>query len=456
MSYDDTWEDPHWGDSTDDADIPEWLSDDIVRGNPLNQKDYSLNSPLISDATIALMNYLNDGLTEKRFERSNANFALIQKTLKTQRWKHPEVHNHKWMGLWINKEETCKAFANLIDQTNADVLETEGILQAFLKGWIDQTTSAPTKTGWTARQRSYGAKFFLLHRMILLMNAQSEEERDLLQKSLHLTRAIEKELIYRGESTTLGKYTLTSDFLLLQDQEIILDRTFVLMLKDTLVGRMQTLACFMNREDKKYEDGIIEKMEKLYWIGDKMLADIGDDAYAGIKLLEPICNLRLAEMARTFRPLVPEFPHFRQHVETAVQEESQENFHLSDFYDFVNAEQNVETLLAFFGSFRHWGHPYIDYFEGLKKLNKQVTLPKEIDETYAEALASDLAYMILRKHFNTKRIWAVAKERVANDHPLKDHIKNATWPTPKQIDDFGDNWHKLPLTKIFEIPDLID
>ncbi|QIQ19254.1 polymerase [Perhabdovirus trutta] len=456
MSYDDTWEDPHWGDSTDDADIPEWLSDDIVRGNPLNQKDYSLNSPLISDATIALMKYLNDGLTEKRFERSNASFAVIQKTQKNQAWKHPETHNHKWMGNWINKEENCKKFTELIEQTNADVLETEGILQAFLKGWIDQTTSAPTKTGWTARQKSYGAKFFLLHRMILLMNAQSEEERKLLQESLELTKAIEGELIYKGESATLGKYTLTNDFLLLQDQEVILDRTFILMIKDTLVGRMQTLACFMNREDKKYEDGIIGKMEKLYWIGDKMLSDIGDDAYAGIKLLEPICNLRLAEMARTFRPLVPEFPHFRQHVETAVQEESLINFHLSDFYDFVNAEQNVETLLAFFGSFRHWGHPYIDYFEGLKKLNKQVTLPKEIDETYAEALASDLAYMILRKHFNTKRIWAVEKERVPNDHPLRDHIKNATWPTPKQIDDFGDNWHKLPLTKIFEIPDLID
>ncbi|CAH4035259.1 unnamed protein product [Pieris brassicae] len=31
--------------------------------------------------------------------------------------------------------------------------------------------------------------------------------------------------------------------------------------------------------------------------------------------------------------------------------------------------------------------------------------------------------------------------------PLRDHILNNTWPTLKQITDFGDNWHKLPLKK---------
>ncbi|QIQ19249.1 polymerase [Leman virus] len=456
MSESDNWEDPHWGDSVNDADIPEWLSDDITRGYPLNQKDYSLNSPLISDATMALVRYLNDRITEKRFERSEKVFLGLSNLTKNNTWKDPEKYNHKWMGTWFNKDETCIEFNQLLDETNKDVIETEEVLQAFLKGWIGQTTNAPTKTGWSRRQRSYGSKFFKLHKMILLMNAQSEEEQIILQSTLNLT-VVDKELrIYKGTSDNIGNYFLTPEFLLLLDQEVIFDRTFILMMKDTLIGRMQTLACFMNREDQKYENDIIPKMETLYRLGDRMIESIGDDAYAGIKLLEPMCNLRLAEIARTYRPLVPEFPHFRHHVEASVAEESLNNRNLTDFYEFVNAEANVETLLAFFGSFRHWGHPYIDYFEGLKKLNKQVTLPKEIDNEYAEALASDLSYMILRKHFNTKRVWAVNKELLNPNHPLIDHIKNATWPTPKQIDDFGDKWHQLPLVKIFDIPDLID
>nr|QIQ19269.1 polymerase [Perhabdovirus perca] len=456
MSDEDNWEDPYWGDSVNDADIPEWLSDDITRGYPLNQKDYSLNSPLISDHTVALVRYLNDRVTEKRFERSETTFSGLTRLTKQSTWKHPEQYNHKWMGAWFAKEENCEEFNKLVEGTNNDILETEEVLQAFLKGWIGKTTSAPTKTGWSVRQKSYGSKFLKLHKMVLIMNAQSEEEQALLKKTLNLT-IVDKELrIYKGESENLGKFLLTPEFLLLLEQEIVLDRTFILMMKDTLIGRMQTLACFMNREDKKYEDNIIPKMESLYRLGDRMVEQIGDEAYAGIKLLEPMCNLRLAELARTYRPLVPEFPHFRLHVEASVVEESLNNRHLEDFYDFVNSESNVETLLAFFGSFRHWGHPYINYFEGLVKLNRQVTLPKEIDQDYAEALASDLSYMILRKHFNTRRVWAVNKDELDPKHPLIEHIKNATWPTPKQIDDFGDNWHKLPLIKIFEIPDLID
>nr|WHX01969.1 RNA polymerase [Perhabdovirus perca] len=456
MTDEENWEDPYWGDSANDADIPEWLSDDITRGYPLNQRDYSLNSPLISDHTMALVRYLNDKVTEKRFDKSETAFLGIARATKQSTWKNPEWYNHRWMGNWFSRDEVCVDFNRLVEGTNNDVLDTEEVLQAFLKGWIGKTTNAPTKTGWSVKQRSYGSKFFKLHRMVLLMNAQSEEEQALLQESLKLT-IIDKDLkIYKGNSETIGKFLLTPDFLLLLEHEIILDRTFLLMMKDTLIGRMQTLACFMNREDGKYEENIISKMESLYRLGDRMVEQIGDEAYAGIKLLEPMCNLRLAEIARTYRPLVPEFPHFRQHVEASVAEEALNNRHLEDFYEFVNEESNVETLLAFFGSFRHWGHPYINYFEGLVKLNKQVTLPKEIDQNYAEALASDLSYMILRKHFNTKRVWAVDKDLLDPKHPLVEHIKNATWPTPKQIDDFGDNWHKLPLTKIFEIPDLID
>lgn len=39
---------------------------------------------------------------------------------------------------------------------------------------------------------------------------------------------------------------------------------------------------------------------------------------------------------------------------------------------------------------------------------------------------------------------------------MYEHIQSNTWPTPKQIRDFGDNWHCLPIIKCFDIPDMID
>nr|AHD46130.1 RNA-dependent RNA polymerase [Eel virus American] len=441
--------------SDDHYDLPEWLEEDIQSGNPLNQKDYSLNSPLIVDLTEALVKYLNQGNIERRFLRHQDRFENIQSEIRNIAWKNPSSSNHRWWGKWAQQTEKSPEFVRLLSDVNQDIEETSDVLMSFLKGWIQDTTSVPTKLNWTSTQLSYGSKFFFMHKLILFMNAQSDEERVILQGHIKVSET-KKTGVYKGSHSSLGDFVLTSEFLLLERHRVILDRSFLLMVKDTLVGRFQTLASFMNREDQKYPEDVIEKVETLYSLGDQLVEDLGDEAYSGIKLLEPACNLRLAELAREFRPLIPEFPHFRNHVETAIAEESAFSPGITEFFNHVNKETNVEIILAYFSSFRHWGHPYIDYFQGLIKLNKQVTLEKDIDTEYANALASDLAYMILRGHFNTKRVWAVDKALVSKQHPLSEHILNATWPTPKQIDDFGDHWHELPLIKIYDIPDLID
>ncbi|KAL4704145.1 hypothetical protein ACJJTC_012961 [Scirpophaga incertulas] len=55
----------------------------------------------------------------------------------------------------------------------------------------------------------------------------------------------------------------------------------------------------------------------------------------------------------------------------------------------------------------------------------------------------------------TKR-WYVDKTILSDDHPLRDHIIGETWPTPKQVIDFGDHWHELPSIKCFDVLDILD
>ncbi len=128
----------------------------------------------------------------------------------------------------------------------------------------------------------------------------------------------------------------------------------------------------------------------------------------------------------------------------------------SDFLNMCMTPTRQEEVLVYHGSFRHWGHPAIDYLEGLESLHQNVTAEKDIDEEYANALASDLALKVLQKKFKEEKKWYVNKEDIRNNHPLKKHIRNNTWPTPAQIEDFGDDWHTLPLLKCFDIPDVID
>ena len=113
--------------------------------------------------------------------------------------------------------------------------------------------------------------------------------------------------------------------------------------------------------------------------------------------------------------------------------------------------------MTIYGSFRDWGHPYLDHIAGLNRLHAQTTLEKNIDTDYANALASDLTKMVLQKVFKEKRVWAVHGNLVPGNRPLRNHITPKAWQTAQEVKNLGDVWHQLPdLAKCFDIPDVID
>nr|WGC86355.1 MAG: RNA polymerase [Bat tupavirus CX3] len=228
------------------------------------------------------------------------------------------------------------------------------------------------------------------------------------------------------------------------------------MVKDVVLARFQTLITMNPRHDAKFTPDDIQTLVNVYRLGDRMLSIHGNSAYDHIKMLEPICNLRMTQLANDYRPMIPEFPRFREYLEGEIDAAKAVNPLLVDLYKLILSIQKAELVIQIFGCFRHWGHPFIDYFEGLNKLHEQVTMEKIIDDSLAQALGSDLAYLVLKTQFKKTKRWFVDSAQMAPNHPLRGHVENSTWPTPKAIEDFGDQWHTLPLLPCFEIPDLVD
>lgn len=236
----------------------------------------------------------------------------------------------------------------------------------------------------------------------------------------------------------------------------MMDRNTLLMCKDTYVARFQTLVSMVNRVDTMFQTFEWEKLNQIYRMGDVCLRLVGNQSYDALKLIEPIASLRMADIAHDYRPLIPDFPEFSHHVRQSVNNMRNAGIPLDPIFNLIYEIENPHLVLTVFGSFRHWGHPFVQYLYGLKILSDQVHMPKNVDTDYAEALASDLAYLVLSSKFNETKQWYVDKTKLAQDHPFFAHITTGTWPTPKQVQDFGDEWHKLPLTRCYEIPDVLD
>nr|UNI73977.1 MAG: RNA-dependent RNA polymerase [brine shrimp rhabdovirus 1] len=425
----------------------------------LNNQDYNLNSPLLSDELDAFTLFLNTKQFSNRWNvraqnwRIDSNYFLDFFPAGAY-WKGSDELHRTWGHISLKDPDTCFFADKIINQTNEDAKITGEVLDAFLKGWINENPISHTKS-IPFFCRSYLEKFVESHIIVLALNSNTTFEKDNLSKSFGM-RFINDGKFFSWNTSTFGPVIGYKNFVILLNYKQVCDKNSILMMKDTWSGRFATISSLVDRLDEKFDRNDSEWIEKLYKYGDKYLVSLSNKAYSGLKLIEPICNDRLIELAHTHRPLIPKYTQFHQHVLTSLATVEDPGDHLHKIFEEVQICENVETILILYGSFRHWGHPYIDYKEGLRQLYNQVTVRKQIDGNYMEKLASDLAYKVLRDQFEKKRKWFVIFNKLQQNHPFLEHIKNNTWPTSQQIEQFGDNWHSLPLEKCFFIPDLID
>nr|WAK76932.1 MAG: RNA-dependent RNA polymerase [Rhipicephalus associated rhabdo-like virus] len=452
--------------------------------SPLYNVDYNLNSPLIRDQADALLSKLRGTRIAARFER-NTTIYKQYKSLSAQvtDWKLVQATNgfHKWAATRVfPREMSTSHFYEQWDTRMTEIVLPMEIVTTF---WHDLTGKKPPSPeyllrakwlqgepqyDWQKKLLSEGENFWFFHIITLIMNSKDKEERDNLIKqgvylnltSLKITSTAKKDrgcYLLEGSHPDYGRFYVGPGCLYLKKEERLLDRNMVLMLKDTLIARFCSKMCLLNRAEPDSTTLATEKLTEVYHLGDQILRELDSDGYKALRLLEPVCNLRLAELAAAYRPEIPVSPRFREFLlrEIAGQEELAPGV-IHNFFSRIMTETSFIQVIVYYGIFRHWGHPFIDYLAGLNKLHEQVQAPKKVDVKYANALASDLAYIVLKHEFDQQKKWFVDPDQMEPDDPLRDHVLNCTWPTPVQIEDVGDRWHLLPLLPCYEVPQTID
>ncbi|AJG39168.1 RNA-dependent RNA polymerase [Wuhan House Fly Virus 1] len=426
----------------------------------LNNVDYSLNSPLVPDKLDAFFEYLKYGLENPRWDAGSwkrMKFIIHNEQSGLSVDKASELHR------WFGKFNLDAAVVNhktkmFLQKCLSDANETIEVTNAFLHSWLKKESKLSHTMPQSPDFLRWGTLFLETHDIVLLLNASNSAEKEALcQRSQGGVIKDGDDIVgHYINLLSCKKIIISGDLIFFATFGVVIDRNFLLMMKDVYAARFQTFWALEDRVDCKFNRYDSDIMSQVYKTGDKYLSLVGDRAYEFIKLLEPACNLKLTELARTFRPLIPEFPSFKEHIIKSIQEKSIALSLDSTLFEIIQNQTSVEVILTIFGSFRQWGHPFIDTVSGLEKLYQQVNSDKDIDTEYANVLASDLTYMILKDQHTKKKKWFVDDTQVPVDSLLYPHILHNTWPTPHIIEQFGDHWHELPIIKCFDIPDVID
>ncbi|ADG86364.1 RNA-dependent RNA polymerase L [Coastal Plains virus] len=446
------------------------FQDDLYEFSLLNNLDYNLNSPILPDRLNALILYLNDLPYDQihyqpTFEKVRNLFNRLNIKNTSEIPTVQEIYR-----LWpkiINRRFDNTRGISFLDRQFADIDKTYEIIRSFYNGWLGGTFTVKTCEDIQQSIKAlpdlayYWLTTFLdLFDIINLMNAKTILEQKNIIKRINGSVLIEnKRMIgFIGKSRQLGRWAMVEEYLFLPKDSIIFDRNLLLMIKDLLIGRFQTVLAMKSLTyETAFSEEDISDLLNLYSIGDAILMKHGPSGYDSIKCLEMFCNNWLCEYSFKINPTYPRFDSFKGHVEETVQEQiNAGQIEISDFFKQVDKSNKIDLTLVYYSSFRHWGHPPIEILEGLNKLEELVNEDHDVDDDYVQILASDLAYKVLKKKFSTDKKWYVDHTQLPNDHMLKAHIVENTWPTLHTRNQFGDKWHTLPLVKCFDIPDMID
>lgn len=425
----------------------------------INNSDYTLDSPLLPDQLSNLIAYLEEGRKDPLHYHPSwdevSSWAQSVHVIPRALVRVSDIHKALFGHLARMNPRLFTRANNLIDTVDNDACNTFEVLRIYVLHWLQKHLRYESRKYMNVYTISMLQIFIEFHILTCFINAKQELEiQSLLDGGLGIQKDIRRGIYF--ESEIFGKIWLTKGYCFIPELNLLLDRDLVLMMKDMGAARYQTLMNIESRYESDYDSRHLDIIIDLYRSGDRLLGQYGNRAYNIMAAVEPHCNGKFVELAALHRPLVPPFPRFEEHLVNTRRELEMEMPGAEEFLLLIKNLDNLQVTLTAYGCFRHWGHPFIDYEEGLRKLHENVTKEVEVDEAYAEKLASNLAKKVLKDQFHKKKQWFVDINHPEEFGVLDPHIRNNTWPPPAVIDAFGPRWHLLPLTQCFDIPELSD
>lgn len=255
---------------------------------------------------------------------------------------------HRWFGRKkLSPTYDNELFREILKTTQSDSDETFPIVQSFFKGWIGKEIQNINKSNCPERIIKWGSYFYDLHITTLLLNARDDKEIKELTKIRGVKRlSPDHQRVLVHDSKNFGKILIVKGFCFFLDEKVIMDRNTLLMCKDTYVTRFQTLFAMVNRADKEFADDDWKRLEHIYKMGDTILRDSGNEGYNCIKMVEAMSSLRVAELAREFRNLIPEFPAYRNHIYESVEELAQRHQMITELNEYIQKLETPEIVLT--------------------------------------------------------------------------------------------------------------
>lgn len=446
----------------------------------LRGQDYSLNSPLLRDDLENLVASLRRG--RKSGLLNTLRLKMLQMCeVRLAKIKGPE-EVHPWIGSFFREELDKKDMAEideLLSQTHRDHQVTSQVLQAFLHTWTGDRYNPIPLSKIDESVKHWGQKFYDFHKVVMILNAASVTELNKLSQTWGsrveelppgpkrdanaASAPIRSFSVLKTKS--IGTVIIGLGVVYLVDKNILLDRNLALMIKDTLVARFNTLISMTYRTDSKFNEQDVSLLKKIYQLGDQYLSDMGNLAYDGLALLEPICVDQMCRLARIGKVadvsvphMVPEDTRFQNHISEALQEIG-DPIWMIRMRNLILDSNKIHTVLNVFGCYRHFGHPFLDHVEGVHELSCRVRDKRVVHAEYAERVGSYFVQMMASKMLLTQKTWVVDVEKLQESDPhcpLLPDLVAMKWPGQRVLEQFGDNWHYLPLRSCFELPDMFD
>nr|AVM87284.1 L protein [Beihai dimarhabodovirus 1] len=426
----------------------------------LMEEDFSLNSPIIVDDmkwAYGIKEGLNCTLEYTQYVQT---FRMLT--------SHRDIKmhdmNHYYEMIWDNiivhrtqMTQHSSAFKNISESLSSISIEVLGDFLRYIgddcsvfalntfKGYLTSNLNNPA-----VQQYIYKNEIWRL--LVILINCpddiegvskQLSEDYPFFQVLGSVCPGIIDVSIH-GDEFTVGK-----GLVLAGNDKLPLNRCLVLMIKDIFLARRNTLI-FCRVINPSHSFYLVDKLIELYEKGDLIIKVNGAQGYKAVKLLEPVCLNRLAELSEDSRD-IPPVTNFSQFLESSIEDLQSEGILCKDFLDVVKWPFCPEDVSYIFGVYRHWGHPIINWEAGLVKLHHNVTMKKDIDEQYVNKLASDLAYKLIKKEFDRTGRFPV-KDLQEGDPFFQCQEQNC-WPSDSTIVQFGANWHHLNFTGLFTVPE---
>ncbi|AJR28581.1 polymerase [Sripur virus] len=425
----------------------------------LSKYDYNLDSPIIIDKIVELVKYLKGEAVIPLFY--NPSFEYYKEVFCKERIQVKDlsdpfkpqllIYNYLHEPVSITAE-----FRKLIENTKLDTLCLSEVINSFYKGLGDDQPISFLLSP-TPEITSYGLKFLELHKLVIMMNncncSRGPEiaklfKSQFLPDTKHKLVRCEKHY-FKFQSSSIHNVIITSDFLYSLTYNIIISREHLLMIKDMCLARFN---CLMELSMNKRNSS-----DFLNWLnaGDLCLKAYGDSSYKIFKLIEPICNSLMSDYGSNIIPQFPKFTEFSDFINNELYDKIRVYPLSRDFFD-KTFTGNLDDTLFKYGAFRIFGHPVIDYFEGLEDLYKLTHEEKLIDHEFINTLASDLAFIVLDKKYKEDNIWYVDKSQIKKSDPMYMYIMSNTWPPADKIQKYGNRWNKLPLIRCYDLPEFID